>query len=419
MNLWEIGTRDENTTWDIRAVREMLEGNAQPDVVKGIFDDWINTQMLLSDLLAILPVNLMLVDELGKVLAVTPKMLREVWHCKADDVRGRYLSLVMSDYLRDEDALLPLMSAVVQGEQWRGEIELNDGRLAGVRTCALPLGNERVSVIMLDILAENDENVWWRRLMRSVDESRELVTRGRISGGVMHDVKNMIQNLSGNVQCMELKTPPNDKLRVRLEMMSHQIVEMSQLINSYLQMGQQDMQTGEYAVNELVESTIGLMNGSARMQRIELVADLQCDLPGLRLDATRIKQVLMNCIENSMDAIVEKRSALPQDDRSWGEIVVRTFITPDGDVAISVEDDGAGLSAEQENHLFEPFFTTKDGGHGIGMSFSRAVVELHGGTMEAENRAEGGCRATISLPVQTRLCEEAVNFYDEMACLDW
>lgn len=419
MNLWEIGTRDENTTWDIRAVKELLDGNARPDVVKGIFDDWINTQMLLSDLLAILPLNLMLVDELGKVLAVTPKMLREVLHCEAGAVRDRYLPLVMSDYLRDEDALLPLMSAVVQGEQWRGEMELSDGRLAGVRSCALPLGNERVAVILLDILADDDENVWWRRLMRSVDESRELVTRGRISGGVMHDVKNMIQNLSGNVQCMELKTPPNDKLRVRLEMMSHQIGEMSQLINSYLQMGQQDLQTGEYAINDLVQSTISLMRGSARMQRIELVEDLQVNLPGLCVDAMRIKQVLMNCIENSMDAIVEGRSALSQDDRSWGEIVVRTYATPAGEVVISVEDDGVGLSDEQESHLFEPFFTTKDGGHGIGMSFSRAVVELHGGTMEAANRAEGGCRVTISLPVQTRLCEEAVNFYDEMACLDW
>lgn len=251
-----------------------------------------------------------------------------------------------------------------------------------------------------------------------MDESREMITRGRISGGVMHDVKNMVQNLSGNVQCMQLKSP-NDNMRVRLDMMSRQIGEMSQLVNSYLQMGKESMSSLDCSVNALLSQTVGLMSGTLGMNRIEIFTDLAEDLPELCVDGTRLKQVFMNCLENSLDAIVERRRNIDPKEKFYGEVWVRSCGSEGGGIDIIIEDNGVGLTEEQERRFFEPFFTTKQGGHGIGASFSRAVVELHGGVMRANNRPEGGCRVVIALPAVTKLSGRKINLYDELAELNW
>lgn len=417
MSLWDDEAQDLNTALEWKMAAVLKEGEGR-DAVSALAKDWLRSQMLIRNMLAITPANLLLVDEDGRVVAASDRLLKEVLQCEQEAACDEYLTSLLAGLVQNKEQLLGLVSAVMDGREWQGELLLIDGRYLGARVCPVVIYDGFAVLVVLDVLAAGQDNAWWRKLMRVVDESREMVTRGRISGGVMHDAKNMMQNLSGNLQCMELKVPPNDKLRVRLEMMRNQIGEMNHLINSYLQMGRESLQAGECELNQLVRDTVELVYGSARMNRIEIIDRLDEVLPGLCLDGLRLKQVLMNCLENSIDAIVERRK-LPGREPQWGEICVTTGVAACGSIVITVEDNGVGLSQEQERRFFEPFFTTKDGGHGIGASFSRAVIELHGGTMEAKNRPVGGCCVTITLPATTRLAEENINLYDEMAYMDW
>jgi signal transduction histidine kinase len=65
---------------------------------------------------------------------------------------------------------------------------------------------------------------------------------------------------------------------------------------------------------------------------------------------------------------------------------------------VTVSDTGAGIAAMPVSQIFEPFFTTKKNGMGLGLSISRAIVAQHGGSLDAENRPERGCRFRIILP---------------------
>ena len=96
----------------------------------------------------------------------------------------------------------------------------------------------------------------------------------------------------------------------------------------------------------------------------------------------------MNLLTNAMQAIDGE-----------GEIWV-TIRKENGSVVVEVADSGQGIKEEELNHLFDPFYTTKDDGVGLGLSICYGIVEDHGGTLEAHNRAGGGAIFQMTLPIK-------------------
>lgn len=129
---------------------------------------------------------------------------------------------------------------------------------------------------------------------------------------------------------------------------------------------------------------------------VRRVADLETRLPirvadaadvTIKADADQLEQALINLVRNAVDATLE----------AGGEEVSIRWRTRGGSVHVLVEDQGPGLS--DTGNLFVPFYTTKQGGSGIGLVLSRQIAEGHGGSLELENREEGGARARMILPV--------------------
>ena len=108
---------------------------------------------------------------------------------------------------------------------------------------------------------------------------------------------------------------------------------------------------------------------------------------------SRLAQVLLNLMVNAGDALEE--AGVPN-----GEVRV-VGREENGRVVLDVEDNGPGFPPEVLTRLFDAFFTTKgpDKGTGLGLCLSREMVERFGGTLQAENRLEGGARLRLSLPV--------------------
>jgi PAS domain S-box-containing protein len=123
----------------------------------------------------------------------------------------------------------------------------------------------------------------------------------------------------------------------------------------------------------------------APLERVEVRVDLAPDVPRVEVDADQLKRVLLNVINNAIEAMAE----------TGGELRLRTA-REDGGVAIRVDDDGPGV--EDVERIFEPHYTTKVKGLGLGLAIARQIVEEHGGTIRAESAPGKGTSVRIHLP---------------------
>src|SRR6185295_16362948 len=114
-------------------------------------------------------------------------------------------------------------------------------------------------------------------------------------------------------------------------------------------------------------------------------------LPAVECDPAQLNQALLNVLTNAGDAIA-----------SEGNVWITTRSETDG-VAVTVRDDGVGMTPEVRSRIFDPFFTTKDvgGGTGLGLAITHGIVAAHGGRIEVESAPGAGATLRIVLPVAT------------------
>ena len=118
-------------------------------------------------------------------------------------------------------------------------------------------------------------------------------------------------------------------------------------------------------------------------------------LSGIEAHRGQIQQVILNLITNADDAM------RPVADRPR-VLTLRSEMPEPGRIAISVEDSGTGVAADNAARIFDPFFTTKSGGMGMGLAISRSIIESFGGKLWAESNAGGGAIFSFSLPARSQ-----------------
>uniref|UniRef100_UPI00321F7593 sensor histidine kinase n=1 Tax=Rudaea sp. TaxID=2136325 RepID=UPI00321F7593 len=143
------------------------------------------------------------------------------------------------------------------------------------------------------------------------------------------------------------------------------------------------------SINALAGEVVDLYEND---QRIQLTRQFAESDPSLRADAVRLRQLLHNLIKNSLEAVSGEH-------KPHVEVITRE-IDEGGRhwVELAVADNGPGLPEGFDARWFEPYTTSKVKGTGLGLAVAKKIVEEHGGTIRAENRAEGGAVFTLRLP---------------------
>jgi len=150
---------------------------------------------------------------------------------------------------------------------------------------------------------------------------------------------------------------------------------------------------GPINLNDVVKAVTHMVQPDAAAQLCKMEISLARDLPAIEGDPTQIQQVLINLVRNAFDAM--------HDTPPGRRIVeIATNRNGDGTICVAVRDYGSGISETTRERLFEQFFTTKDDGLGMGLAIVRSIIEVHGGTVAAENAEGGGARFHFRLPIK-------------------
>lgn len=261
-----------------------------------------------------------------------------------------------------------------------------------------------------------------RRLEQRARTAERLAELGTMTSGLAHEIKNPLSTVGLNVQLVqedlaELKQAilnaeaasgsrhgeQIDRVKRRVDTLHRESQRLREILEDFLRFaGRVELDLQPTDLNQLTLE----MTDFFQPQADELNIRLHCDLvPGItmaRVDATLLKQALLNLLLNACQAMMQAREKnLPHGGADV--LIVRTTRdtgsqSSDATCAIQVADTGPGLAPDAADKIFQPYFSTKRGGTGLGLPTSRRIVEEHGGTLTVHNAPGQGAKFTIRLP---------------------
>jgi len=229
-----------------------------------------------------------------------------------------------------------------------------------------------------------------QRVQQQLVQASKLGAVGELAAIVAHEVNNPLTGILGFAELLLSELPEDDPRRDEAEVIRTEAVRARTIIKALLEFARpRPPQRIPTNLNELARTTLDLQRSRAEKAKVEVIEEY-ADLPLLEVDADALKQVLLNLLNNSMQAMPH-----------GGQLRVATRAEGEA-VAFVVADTGVGMDAETRSRIFTPFFSTRAGnagGTGLGLSVSMRIVEGHHGTIDVESEPGKGAVFTIRLPI--------------------
>jgi nitrogen fixation/metabolism regulation signal transduction histidine kinase len=276
-----------------------------------------------------------------------------------------------------------------RGESWERQVEL-----AGVSgTQVLLLRGTRLAGAESGLVVVFDDIT---RLL----QAQRLAAWGEVARRLAHEIKNPLTPIQLSAERMRLRladkldAPESEILRRSTQTIVDQVAALKAMVDAFSQYARSpEPDLRPLDLNQLVRDVLALYEGA----RPALQLELGSGLPKVSGDATRLRQVIHNLLQNAGQAVLE--ISVPR-------IVVRTGAAAGG-VQLVIQDNGPGFPEGMMARAFEPYVTTKTKGTGLGLAIVKKIVEEHQGRVEIANTG-GGATVAITLPAAMAESGQAV-----------
>jgi signal transduction histidine kinase len=298
-----------------------------------------------------------------------------------DDTVIRALRAGVRDFVTKSAAYLDYLPEAVRRvlSQVRAEEELR-------------ASNRRLERALTALRAKTDE---LQGMTQQLWQTAKLATLGELAASIAHELNNPLATVNLRIEDVLARTPADDSRRRPLEIVEQEVDRMANLVANLLQFsrrGQEEISTVD--VPEELRKALELVDHHLRHRSIEVVPQLDHNVPPIFADRQKLRQVFLNLLTNAADA-------MPR----GGKLLLRAALEhpPAGKKAVRIEfrDSGVGIPPEHLARVTEPFFTTKEEGKGtgLGLAICRRVVEEHQGTMQITSELGKGTTVAVVLPV--------------------
>lgn len=228
-----------------------------------------------------------------------------------------------------------------------------------------------------------------RKLNDKLVRAEKLAAMGTLSAGVAHEVNNPLASISSLIQMMQKSESLAGDLREKLELISTQIERIKGVTKDMMEFARvRPTAKSDSDLNTIVKKALRLAQFDESFKSLDLVLDLDEDIPQVSAESDQLQQVILNLLLNARDAMPD-----------GGRIAITTHGHEEA-VFIEVEDNGIGIEESKLKKIFDPFYSTKTSGvgTGLGLAVCYGIVTAHGGTIEVESVEGSKTRFSVSLP---------------------
>ncbi len=330
-------------------------------------------------------------DESGKITSVNEKFC-EITEYTEGELLGQTHMILDSGY--HPQSFFDEMDLQIQsGAVWKGEInnKTKHGNDFWVDTTVVPFtGDNGEPYQYVYIRKDITDRKRAEELLRTSDK---LSVIGELAAGVAHEIRNPLTSLKGFTQILKSRLD-SDSDQEFISIMLDELDRINMIVNEFMVLARPQALAHEKAnLQDLLQNVLTLIETQATLNNVQIITRVIENIPNISCNENQIKQVLINVIKNSIEAMPH-----------GGEIILSLFPVKN-EVIIEVRDNGEGISNHQLTHLGEPFYTTKKKGNGLGLMICRRIVQNHQGTLLIDSKEGEGTVVKIKLPY--RLSDES------------
>ncbi len=231
------------------------------------------------------------------------------------------------------------------------------------------------------------------KLQEQLRHADRLATIGKLAAGIAHELNEPIGNILGFAQLIKRSESVTGQVARDLEKIINASLYSRDIIRQLLIFARMmPSKMTSVALNKTIEVAFSFLEARCKKEGIKVKKNLAKELPDFEADQSQIVQILVNLIVNAIDAMP-----------GGGTLNIKTSHEK-GNLILSVEDSGAGMSDDVKKQIYLPFFTTKEVGQGTGLGLSvvHGIVESHRGTISVHSEQGKGSKFTVIFPVKKK-----------------
>ena len=241
-----------------------------------------------------------------------------------------------------------------------------------------------------------EERERWRRLEADLAHMNRVSTLGELAASVAHDSKQpttaAITDAKTCLRWLARDHPDLDEAREAASRAIKDSTRAVEIIDRLRSLYKKEPPKRELVdVNEVARNMLALLRSEARRHSISMRADLADAQLCIMADRVQLQQVFMNLLLNAIEAMTE----------TGGELVLKSELTAEGYLLVSIGDTGVGIPVDKNDEIFDAFVTTKPQGTGMGLAITRSIVEAHDGRLWVTRNPGPGATFHFRLPLRT------------------
>lgn len=258
-------------------------------------------------------------------------------------------------------------------------------------------GEQLIISVISDQTVRIHSQAFMQERQQELAHIMRLNTLGEMASGLAHELNQPLSAVASYIQGCRHRLARGEcdesSLEEVMDLASEQIRRAGEILRHTQNFTRKDQkhELQDMNLNQIVHETVNLLQTTAQFRRVDLVLELDENLPSVRVNPIQIEQVLVNLVKNAVDASALREGA--------PYVRIRSHLQGKDTIQVQVIDKGTGIVEADTNKLFKPFFTTKSDGMGMGLSVSHSIIEAHGGTLECSNNLNGGATFSFALPI--------------------